>query len=111
MPTEITNPLQPPNRYVNTRMFLDDGVRPGTLRLGLFRVPTFDLVDATRYLVREKDRGRLDALAYKYYGDPSLWWVIAWVNNIKNQLSDLSNGDVILIPAYNEVSKQLGLAR
>ena len=24
----------------------------------------------------------LDSLAYKYYGDPTLWWVIALVNNL-----------------------------
>lgn len=30
-----------------------------------------------------KEGERLDSLAYKYYGDVSLWWVIAKANGIK----------------------------
>ena len=30
-----------------------------------------------------KEGERLDSLAYKYYGDVSLWWIIAKANGIK----------------------------
>jgi hypothetical protein len=36
-------------------------------------------------------------LADKYYGDPSLWWVIAWYNAIPIE-ADLKTGDLIEIP-------------
>ena len=31
-------------------------------------------------MVISQDGDYLDALAYKYYGDPSFWWIIALVN-------------------------------
>ena len=32
-------------------------------------------------IIISQDGDYLDALAYKYYGDPSLWWIIAMVND------------------------------
>jgi len=40
---------------------------------------------------------RLDALAYRYYGDPTLWWVIADANAIAFPL-DLKSNTVLQIP-------------
>jgi len=36
-------------------------------------------------------------LAYKFYGDPKLWWVIAWYNQLPTD-AHVSFGDVIYIP-------------
>ncbi len=36
-------------------------------------------------------------LAYKYYGDPTLWWIIFRVNNISNQ-NQLFAGKLLIIP-------------
>ena len=36
-------------------------------------------------------------LAYEYYGDSTLWWVIAWFNQAPTD-SDVKLGDVIYIP-------------
>ena len=36
-------------------------------------------------------------LAHKFYGDVSLWWVIAWYNQAPTE-SHLSTGEVIQIP-------------
>ena len=36
-------------------------------------------------------------LAYEYYGDPSVWWLIAWFNQ-KPTEADLKIGDAIYIP-------------
>jgi hypothetical protein len=44
-------------------------------------------------------------LAYKYYGDASLWWVIFRVNNIANE-SQVTIGDQLIIPT--NLSKLLG---
>ena len=40
---------------------------------------------------------RFYKLADKHYGDPSLWWIIPWFNQILLE-SDFATGDVVLIP-------------
>jgi len=36
-------------------------------------------------------------LAYKFYGDPSFWWVIAWYNSYPTE-AHIETGKVIYIP-------------
>jgi hypothetical protein len=50
------------------------------------------------HFVQQKDIGRLDNLSFEYYGTPNLWWVIAHVNDIPNQLDDMFIGQRLLIP-------------
>ena len=45
-------------------------------------------------------------LAYKYYGDPTYWWVIAWYNALPTE-ADIRNGDLIEIPI--NLSQALGI--
>lgn len=45
---------------------------------------------------------RLDLLAYRYYGDAALWWVIAEANNIANPLR-LEVGMRLRVPARSTV--------
>ena len=46
---------------------------------------------------------RLYNLASQYYGDPSLWWLIAWYNQ-KPTEAHYSIGDVVYIPNnYTEI--------
>jgi phage tail protein X len=42
---------------------------------------------------------RLDALAFKYYGDARYWWVLAVVNNLGKGTLALEGGLQIRIPA------------
>lgn len=42
---------------------------------------------------------RLDTLAYKYYGDSSLWWIIARANNLGNGDLVVPSGKQIRIPS------------
>jgi len=47
---------------------------------------------------------RLDTLAYQYYGDSTLWWIIATANNIHNAVFALTDGTILRIPSnYNEI--------
>lgn len=55
-------------------------------------------VSGFQYKVKLLDR--LDHLAYKNYKDGRLWWVIALVNDIKFEFTDMVVGEDILIP-YN----------
>jgi nucleoid-associated protein YgaU len=36
-------------------------------------------------------------LANEYYGDPELWWVLAWINKKPTEFQ-LSRGDVLYVP-------------
>ena len=49
-------------------------------------------------LVRTKDGDRLDTMAYRFYKDTSLWWIIAKANGIRGKIS-LEIGKVIRIPS------------
>ena len=41
---------------------------------------------------------RLDTLAYQYYENSSLWWIIASANNIHNAPFGLKDGTILRIP-------------
>ena len=48
-------------------------------------------------------------LADKYYGDPKLWWIIAWYNGLPTE-GDVYPGDMITIPLDAEqILKVLGV--
>tara|TARA_Y100000592_G_scaffold101100_2_gene185430 strand:- start:2433 stop:2762 length:330 start_codon:yes stop_codon:yes gene_type:complete len=44
-----------------------------------------------------KTGDKLFKLAYKHYGDPKLWYIIAWFNKRPTE-SHFKYGDVILVP-------------
>ena len=48
------------------------------------------------YFVESGDR--MDSLAYKYYGNPRLWWVIAEANGMEDPESELYVGRKLRIP-------------
>ena len=54
--------------------------------------PTIPISDNAQF-VYPQDGDRLDNLAYKYYNDASLWWVIA-------QANELGKGRTILNPNF-----------
>ena len=59
-----------------------------------------DITDAT---ITAKQGDRLDELAFKFYGDPSLWWVIAEVNGLSNGGLAIVAGTQILIPDSSRI--------
>jgi len=44
-----------------------------------------------------KTGDRFSKLAYKFYSDPTLWWVVAWYNQTPTE-SHVTTGQVIQIP-------------
>ena len=48
--------------------------------------------------IRTKDGDRLDTMAYRFYKDTSLWWIIAKANGIRGKTA-LEIGKVIRIPS------------
>lgn len=52
---------------------------------------------------------RFYKLAFNYYGDPNLWWVIAWYNGYPTE-ANVKLGDVLEIPLnLEETIQALGL--
>jgi phage tail protein X len=50
------------------------------------------------YYVISEQGDRFDLLAYKYYGDVSMWWVIASANNINDANFFVEPGIQLRIP-------------
>jgi len=42
---------------------------------------------------------RPDLISYKFYGEPTYWWIIVLHNHLKDPLFDLTTGTVLRIPA------------
>jgi nucleoid-associated protein YgaU len=56
--------------------------------------------------VTDGDSKRIDLIAWQYYRDVSLWWVIAEVNGIGNPL-ELQPGTVLRIPSYDRIQMRV----
>ena len=66
--------------------------------------PQIPLSDNDIYVATETG-DRLDSLAYQYYKDASLWWIIASANNIHNAPLGLKDGTILRIPQnYIEIN-------
>jgi|TARA_B110000902_G_C14016679_1_gene478667 hypothetical protein len=66
--------------------------------------PQIPLSDNDIYVATETG-DRLDSLAYQYYKDASLWWIIASANNIHNAPLGLTDGTILRIPQnYIEIN-------
>lgn len=51
------------------------------------------------HTVQANEEYRLDIIAYQYYKNPLLWWVLAQANNIYDTINHPVSGDVIRIPS------------
>ena len=80
-------------RYSTTRQKLD---KSGVRVYGTTYYPRIEVSDSDKFIY-PKDGDRLDTLAYRYYGDVTLWWVIAKANGIKGKVA-VSVDDVLRIP-------------
>jgi len=58
------------------------------------------------HVVTDADCRRIDLIAWKYYRDVRLWWVIAEVNNINNPL-EIPAGTTLRIPSYERVQMRV----
>ena len=59
--------------------------------------PNIPLRDSDIYIVTQGG-DRLDTLAYQYYGDQSLWWIIATANNIHDAPFTVPDGTILRVP-------------
>lgn len=71
----------------------------------IFDFPKVDWNKINSFQIRVSDTDRLDNLAFKYFNDGTLWWIIAVVNDLQHPW-DFASGQVIRIPVdVNDVLK------
>jgi hypothetical protein len=69
--------------------------------------PDIPLRDDDLYVATEIG-DRLDTLAYQFYNDSNLWWIIASANNIHNAIFGFEEGTILRIPSnYIEIVRKL----
>lgn len=57
--------------------------------------------DVVEYIIPQKFEGRLYLVANIFYGNPKLWWIIAYVNDIENPITETVTGKTLIIPSIN----------
>jgi hypothetical protein len=72
----------------------------------LDNLPTIPLNPSDIYYSPDANE-RLDLLAFRYYGDPNLWWVIAVANDIDLAPTQFQPGSTIRIPSPVYVASTL----
>jgi hypothetical protein len=81
-------------RYSNTNIKID---RAGNRVYTTTYYPTIPIENSDQF-ISAKQGTRIDNLAFQYYNDTSLWWIIAKANGIKGRVI-LTTGDLIRIPS------------
>lgn len=95
-----------PNRYhssaiiPNSKKTESDGNVVRVRRLSSLLYPDFRNNKDVQILSQQGDR--LDILAKEYYGDESLWYIIARVNNLGKGTLNVPHGIILRIPFYDE---------
>lgn len=72
---------------------------------GKFNLPSDDTDLA--YTVNKNMEHRIDKIANAFYGDPTLWWVIAQFNNILDPYDEIIEGRVLFLPTHDRLQMLL----
>jgi hypothetical protein len=74
----------------------------------------FDFVDSPTipdqpddFLYQMKSSDRLDTIAFRFYGDPIYWWVLAVANGLELIEAELNVGTILRVPAPRYVKEIL----
>lgn len=81
-------------RYRESKIFKDEN---GTQYLNRVQYPVIPIADSDIIITGVKGV-RMDNLAFKYYGNQELWWIIARANNQNNGSMYLQVGRKYRIP-------------
>ena len=109
MPTAVEIRLD--SRYKDTGIAFDASLAKSFLEMWERPTEMDNFIESSsRYLVRNVDVGRLDLLAYEFYGNVRLWWIIATVNNLVDPIGDMFPGQKLYIPTYDAVVRYMSRA-
>jgi hypothetical protein len=98
-PQTVTVADQSP--YVNTNLYRgsDDKLFFGPWHRLVLENDITDIF----HTVGSGEVGALDLIAFNYYGQEGLWWLLADFNSITDQFSEMSVGMVLRIPTKQRV--------
>jgi len=104
------------SRYTNTTVINNDSdfYSPLAQKRGLKSIQQMNTVVLKNPQIFEridiwKYGDRFYKLAYTYYDDPQLWWIIAWYNGYPTE-ANVKIGDILDIPLnLEEIIKVLGV--
>ena len=82
------------NRYERTPITIN---KKNQRVLRITRYPQIPISDEDQFIY-PKDGDRLDNVAYRYYNDETLWWVIAQANGLGKGRTILNPNFQIIIP-------------
>jgi|TARA_B100000749_G_scaffold279793_1_gene273637 hypothetical protein len=83
------------DRYKHTSKKRNEKLKQQVLKPTIY--PKIPLRDSDIF-IRPKGMERCEHVAYRFYGDQSLWWVIAQANNIHNGSIYLDSEKQIRVP-------------
>jgi len=83
-------------RYINSEVLKTKESKKQYLESTIY--PIVKASDTDLYIISEKG-DRLDLLANKYYGDQTMWWIIATANNINDATFYVQPGIQLRIPS------------
>ncbi|MBT6938590.1 MAG: hypothetical protein HN982_13525 [Candidatus Marinimicrobia bacterium] len=83
------------SRYRFTGIKIDKDTGNRVMKTTLY--PEIRINDGDRF-VYPIDGDRLESLAHRYYGDSTLWWIIATANNIRDGSFGLPPDEKLRIP-------------
>lgn len=84
------------NRYQYSKTLLTNGTKKRYM--GSVIYPKIKASNDDIYIITESS-DRLDILASKYYGDKTLWWIIATANNLNDASLSITPGTQMRIPS------------
>jgi nucleoid-associated protein YgaU len=92
------------NRYdsTNTRTLGRGDIRPQGVEVYTSLLPVKVQPEDDDAIIVAGDGDRLDQLAYKFYGSPVLWFVLASVNNINGSMH-VKPGTILRIPSIHRI--------
>lgn len=85
----------------NTHLYKDGHIinyEEGDRSLQRYKLEHTEDIEDKAYTIRQEDT--IDAIAFKFYGNPFMWYIIADINDIDNPLQ-LVVGEDLIIPNIN----------
>lgn len=101
IPTDRLPSDQVNSRFRDSKIYVDEN---GNVFYETYEVRVIPYSEGDIYHeVTAGEEGRLDLLAFDYYGNPALWWIIAEANDIVVPIKDVYAGLVLRVPDPSSV--------
>ncbi len=89
------------SRYTTSRVLIDDNAKRYLSTTILPKIPT----SQNDVYIQITSPDRLDRIALSYYGDSTLWYIIASANNIGKGTMMVGSGVILRIPSQNNIQQ------